>query len=105
LTNEGEWVVAGGRRKPSGAGGESFQRGLEWRRALCKPFLDREGLGLILFFNIESTPALSSSLGCPIFPFYFLFKLIIGIGLSYVEKKIFPEDEKQTKIFTPPPHH
>jgi hypothetical protein len=33
---EGEWVVAGGGRKPSGAGGEFFQRGLEWRRELCK---------------------------------------------------------------------
>ena len=65
LTNEGEWVVAGGGRKPSGAGGEFFKRGLEWRRELCndcKPFLDREGLGLILIFNIESTPALSSFL-------------------------------------------
>jgi hypothetical protein len=29
-------VVAGGGRKPSGAGGEFFQRGLEWRRELCK---------------------------------------------------------------------
>jgi hypothetical protein len=62
LTNEGEWVVAGGGRKPGEAGGEYFQRGLEWWRKLCKPFLDREGIGLILFFNIENTPALSSSL-------------------------------------------
>ena len=38
-----QWGRVGGGgwwRKPSGAGGESFQRGLEWRRALCKPFLD-----------------------------------------------------------------
>ncbi len=51
LTNEGEWVVAGGGRKPSGEGGEGFQWGLEWRHELCKPFLDREGLRLIRFFQ------------------------------------------------------
>ncbi len=62
LTNEGEWVVAGGGRKPSGAGEECFQTGLEWRRELFKPFLEREGHGLILVFNIECFPPLSSSL-------------------------------------------
>jgi hypothetical protein len=78
LTNEGEWVVAGGGRKLSGAGGECFQRGLKWRRELCKPFLDREGLGLILIFNIERTPALSSSLLKPFWKYIFtLYKVNI----------------------------
>jgi hypothetical protein len=85
-------VVAGGGGKPSGAGGEFFQRGLEWRRELCndcKPFLDREGLGLILIFHIESTPALSFFLLQPFWKYIFtLYKVnIISNHISNLKGK------------------
>jgi hypothetical protein len=62
--------VAGGGRMSSEAGGEFFQRGLEWRRELCKiisRFYRQGRARIISFFNMESTR--SRAIILPLSPF------------------------------------